>query len=196
MSAASLPQIEIKVASTLEDLMQVVAIRALVYVGEQDCPYAEEFDGNDFAGATHLIARCRGEPVGVIRLRWFATFAKAERLAVRPGRRSGHVARALIEAGAALAARKGYSEILGHIEPSLVPFWRRYGGVRIRSERPEVRFSDRNYVEVIKDVVPPPDALSLNSPAMVLLRPEGAWDEPGVLDASTRRLSAPRMLSA
>jgi predicted GNAT family N-acyltransferase len=185
--------IDIRVATTLSDLMQVVAIRALVYMGEQDCPYAEEFDGNDFAGATHLIARERGEPAGVIRMRWFAGFAKAERLAVRPTRRSGHIARALIEGGSALAARKGYREILGHIEPDLLEFWRRYGHVRVRDARPEVRFSDRRYIEVIKDVVPPANALGLDTDALVLLRPEGAWDEAGVLDHSLNR--APRKAS-
>lgn len=179
--------IKVKVAHTLEELMQVLAIRSLVYVGEQDCPYAEEFDGNDFAGATHLLARIGGEPVGVLRMRWFADFAKAERLAVRPSRRSGHIARSLIEAGAKLAARKGYREILGHIEPELLGFWKRYGIVRERFDRPEVQFSDRRYIEVIKDVEPPSDALSLDTPALVLLRPEGAWDEPGILDLSTRR---------
>ena len=32
-------------------------------------------DGNDLAGATHLIARIGSQPVGVIRLRWFCDFA-------------------------------------------------------------------------------------------------------------------------
>lgn len=179
--------VQVKVANTLDDLMQVIAIRSIVYMGEQDCPYAEEFDGNDFAGATHLLAHSNGEPAGVMRMRWFAGFAKVERVAVRPGRRSGHVARALIELATALAARKGYREILGHIEPGLLDFWKRYGGVRERPERPEVRFSDRRYIEIIKDVVPAENALSLETPAMVLLRPEGAWDEPGVLDRSLHR---------
>lgn len=180
-------EVVVRVARTLEDVLQVVAIRSLVYVGEQDCPYAEEFDGNDFAGATHLIARTGAEPAGVIRMRWFAGFAKAERLAVRPNRRSGAVARALIEAGSALAARKGYNMILGHIEPELLPFWQRYGAVRERHDRPPVVFSDRRYVEVIKNVNPPSDALNLDSPALVLLRPEGEWDAPGVLERSLER---------
>jgi predicted GNAT family N-acyltransferase len=179
--------VQVKVANTLDELMQVIAIRSIVYMGEQDCPYSEEFDGNDFAGATHLLAHANGEPAGVMRMRWFAGFAKVERVAVRPGRRSGHVARAMIELATSLAARKGYREILGHIEPRLLDFWKRYGGVRERPGRPEVRFSDRRYIEIIKDVAPAENALSLETPAMVLLRPEGAWDEPGVLDRSSRR---------
>jgi len=32
-------------ARTTDDLLRVTAIRAMVYMGEQDCPFAEEFDG-------------------------------------------------------------------------------------------------------------------------------------------------------
>ena len=79
----------IVVARTLDDLMQVMSIRSVVYMGEQFCPYEEEFDGNDIAGATHLIARIGSQPVGVVRLRWFCDFAKLERLTVMPHCRGG-----------------------------------------------------------------------------------------------------------
>ena len=81
--------VSVSVAHTLDDLMQVMAIRSVVYMGEQLCPYDEEFDGNDLAGATHLIARIGSQPVGVIRLRWFCDFAKLERLTVMPHCRGG-----------------------------------------------------------------------------------------------------------
>ena len=47
--------------------------------------------------------------------------------------------------------------------------------------------SDHDYVEMIVEGVPPPDALTLDSDPLVLLRPEGAWDEAGVLDTSAAR---------
>ena len=81
--------LHIDVARTLNDLMQVVTVRSLVYMGDQVCPFDEEFDGNDFAGATHLILRKGDEPIGVVRLRWFADFAKLERLAIRREYRGG-----------------------------------------------------------------------------------------------------------
>lgn len=167
-----------------------MAVRALVYVGEQQCPYEEEFDGNDFAGATHLIARAGKEPVGVMRIRWFADFCKVERVAVRPEQRGREAAAALIQAACDLAGRKGYSTILGHIQSRLLPFWTRYGGVRQRFGRPRFMFSDHEYVEVIRHLERRADALTLQTPAMVLLRPEGAWDEPGVLDRSVERATA------
>jgi predicted GNAT family N-acyltransferase len=167
--------------------MKVMAIRSIVYMSEQDCPYDEEFDGNDISGATHLIAWRGPEPVGTIRLRWFANFVKAERLAVRTDFRGGAVAAALIDATAMHAARKGYRRVLGHIQKRLLPFWMRYGKAFIREDRPSFAFSDREYIEVVRELTPDENALTIDTDALVLLRPEGAWDEPGVLDHSAER---------
>lgn len=69
------PEKRIKVARTLNELMQVIALRAAVYMAEQDCPYTEEFDGNDFCGV-HLLGTINDEPAGCIRARFFADFSK------------------------------------------------------------------------------------------------------------------------
>lgn len=194
MSEAGPPvngRIRVSVARTLPEIMEVLAVRTLVYVGEQHCPYEEEFDGNDFAGATHLLARAGNEPVGAMRIRWFAKFCKVERVAVRQEQRGREAAAALIEAACDLAGRKGYATILGHIQARLLPFWTRFGGVRQRAGRPRFTFSDHEYVEVIRHLDRRADALSLQTPAMVLLRPEGDWDAPGVLDRSGERNAAP-----
>jgi predicted GNAT family N-acyltransferase len=37
--------LKVAVVRTVDDLMQVFAVRAQVCVTEQDCPYVEEFDG-------------------------------------------------------------------------------------------------------------------------------------------------------
>jgi predicted GNAT family N-acyltransferase len=179
--------VNVSVARTLDDLMQVMALRSIVYMGEQFCPYAEEFDGNDFAGATHLIARVGSEPVGVIRLRWFAGFAKLERFTVKDGYRGGSVPRALLEAAFELAASKGYRKIMGHTQVRLAPVLMRLGRVKVRKDRPSFTFSDHEYVETEKDLTPPEDAISIDSDPLVLLRPEGAWDRPGILDQSAVR---------
>lgn len=183
----SAPEIKVDVARTIAELMEAFAVRALVYMGEQQCPYEEEYDGNDFAGATHLIARVGKEPVGVMRIRWFAKFCKVERVAVRREHRGGQVAAAMIDAACMLAGRKGYQTILGHIQSRLLPFWMRYGRVRPRAGRARFVFSDHEYVEVIRRIDLPADALTLDTPAYVMLRPEGAWDEAGVLDRSAAR---------
>ena len=179
--------VTVSVARTLDEVMQALAIRSVVYMGEQACPYDEEYDGNDFAGATHLIARVGGEPVGVIRLRWFCDFAKLERFTVRNTCRGGAVPRALLSAAFDLAARKGYRRIMGHTQSRLVPVLMRLGGVRVREGRPTFSFSDHEYVETVKELEPPPNAITIDSDPFTLLRPEGDWDRPGVLDRSRQR---------
>ena len=58
--------VSIRVAASMTDLMQVVAIRAAAFLAEQNCPYAEEFEGNDFC-ALHLIGAVNDEPAACLR---------------------------------------------------------------------------------------------------------------------------------
>src|SRR5229473_7915276 len=100
--------ISIRVAASLSDLMQVVAIRAAVYLSEQCCPYDEEFDSNDFC-AMHLIGMVDKEPAACIRIRFFADFAKLERLAVRHEFRRTLLASELGRAAKEISRLKGYT---------------------------------------------------------------------------------------
>jgi predicted GNAT family N-acyltransferase len=186
LSAQERP-LSVAVARTLNDMAQVMAVRALVYMGEQICPYDEEFDGNDFCGATHLILRRGEEPIGVVRLRWFSEFAKLERLAIRKEYRGGQGLTLLARAAFKLAERKGYRRLMGHAQPRLVAFWSRSFAGRIRPGRQPFSFSDQDYVEMEFDLHPPTDAITIDSEPFVLLRPEGEWDRPGVLDRSVER---------
>ncbi|HTK36557.1 MAG TPA: GNAT family N-acetyltransferase [Caulobacteraceae bacterium] len=181
------PRFETVVARTLEDLMQVMMVRSLVYIGEQQCPYDEEYDGNDFCGATHLILRRNNEPVGTLRIRWFADFAKLERVAVRPEYRGTRATLELVREAFRIAEKKGYRKILGHAQARLLPFWGRYFKGFPRQSRDTFVFSDHDYVEIVAETTPPADALTIDSDPMELLRPEGLWDRPGVLDWSKAR---------
>lgn len=188
MSAARKPggvkAVEISVARTIDDLMQVFAVRAQVYVAEQDCPYVEEFDGNDLAGATHLVARSGAEPVATMRIRWFASFAKFERICVRAKFRGAAAAERLVEFGCRMAARKGYAKVLVHADQRLVGHWARVAQMKPRQGRLAFEFSQLSFVEMERDLPRDPHALSIDSSPLVLVRPEGDWDRPGVLDAS------------
>jgi predicted GNAT family N-acyltransferase len=179
--------LSVVVAHTLDDLMRVMVVRSLVYMGAQACPFDEEFDGNDFAGATHLILLKLGEPVGVVRMRWFAGFAKLERLAIRAEFRGGCGLMMLSRAAFSLAESKGYHRLMGHAQARLVPYWTRYFHGRVRAGRRPFSFSEYDYVEMEFDLHPPEDAITIDSDPMVLLRPEGEWDRPGVLDRSSTR---------
>lgn len=182
-------RLRVRVARTLNDLMEVMTVRSLVYLGEQQCPYDEEYDGNDFAGATHLILSAGDEPVGVVRIRWFSDFAKLERMALRKEFRGGRTIFMLIREAFSLAERKGYRKIMGHAQRRVAPFWIRHFHGRIREQRGTFQFSDHDYVEVEADLHPPADALHVDSDPMVLIRPEGEWDRIGVLERSVARQS-------
>ncbi|MBI2254953.1 MAG: hypothetical protein HYU58_10075 [Proteobacteria bacterium] len=122
-------QIDVSVIKDMGALMQAMAIRSAVFIGEFGCGHDEEFDGNDFS-ATHIIAKVGGEPAGTMRLRYFADFVIPERLAVLPAFRKGRygergVAYALATYGFRLARMKGYRRFIGYSVLGLEQFWDR-----------------------------------------------------------------------
>ena len=175
---------EVKIARGLDDLLMAYTIRASVYMAEQDCPFAEEFDGNDQC-ATHFIGFIRGEPAGCLRARFFGDFAKLERLAVRKNFRRSTLAFDLVRTGIAFAQRKGFTRIYGHSREGLDSFWARFGAKPLRDE--EFVFSDFRYREMLLELEPSADAITLNSGPLTILRPEGDWDRLGILECSGAR---------
>ena len=179
---------EVRIARGLDDLLMVYTIRASVYMAEQDCPFVEEFDGNDHC-ATHFIGFIRGEPAGCLRARFFNDFVKLERLAVRKSFRRSTLAFDLVRAGIDFARRKGFVRIYGHSREGLDSFWARFGAKPL-PDREKFAFSDYRYTEMVIDLEPIDHPISLKSEPMVILRPEGDWDRPGVLELSS--VGAPR----
>lgn len=177
--------LRVEIARDLNDYMKVVVIRGAVFLAEQDCPYDEEFDQNDLC-ASHLIAYLRGEPVATLRIRWFANFAKIERVCVMKHVRGGALVRLMIETAVELIGRKGYVHVLGYIQKRLVPFWRQLGFAP-RDEREGFRFSDYEYVECSRQLEPRRDCITMDADPYVVMRPEGAWDHENVLDRSAMR---------
>jgi predicted GNAT family N-acyltransferase len=171
---------DIKIARTFDDLLIVFAIRAAVYIAEQECPFAEEFDGNDHC-ATHLIGFINGEPAGCMRARFFHDFVKFERLAVLKKFRKSGLAFELCRGGVDLGRRKGFRRLYAHAREGLEGFYARFGATPMGSDR-KLSFSGFNYTEML-EMEPSQDAITLDSGGYVILRPEGDWDRPGVLDA-------------
>jgi predicted GNAT family N-acyltransferase len=178
---------EVRVARTMDDLLMVYSIRSAVYIAEQDCPFAEEFDGNDHC-ATHFIAFTDDEPAGCLRARFFADFVKLERLAVRKPFRRSTIAFELVRCGINHARRKGFRRVYGHARQGLEPFWARFGAKPIPG-REEFIFSDYSYTEMLAEYEPLSDEITLSENPMKLLRPEGDWDREGILEFSRARPS-------
>jgi predicted GNAT family N-acyltransferase len=177
--------LRVEVVRDLADFMKVVAIRSSVFLAEQDCPYDEEFDNNDLS-ACHLIAYLHDEPVATLRVRWFAGFAKIERVCVMKQVRGGALVKLKIETAVEMIARKGYVHVIGYIQKRLVPFWKQLGFLP-REGRDGFRFSDYEYVECSRTLAARTDALTIDSDPYVLMRPEGEWDTESVLDRSALR---------
>lgn len=178
------PTIEIRIASSFDDLMKVVAIRALVYCGEQSCPYDEEFDGNDLT-ATHLIGFVDGEPAATIRLRYFGDFAKHERTTVRREFRGTGIGREIIRHSLDFLRRKGFRTVYGHAAADLGDYWRRIGWQACGDA---FRFSGHDFLPMTRDLGPPAQQpFGIDTDPLVLNRPEGQWDQPGILDFSASR---------
>ena len=177
--------LSVEIVRDLADFMKVVAIRSSVFLAEQDCPYEEEFDNNDLS-SLHLIAYLRGEPVATLRIRWFANFAKIERVCVMKHVRGGAVVKLMIETAVDIISRKGYTLVIGYIQKRLAPFWKQLGFLP-REGRADFRFSDYEYVECARVLAVRADAITVDSDPYVVMRPEGEWDRESVLDRSASR---------
>jgi predicted GNAT family N-acyltransferase len=173
------------IARTLDDMMRVMSIRSAVYIAEQSCPYEEEFDGNDFT-ATHLIGYVGTEPAACLRIRYFADFAKVERLAVRREFRKTRISFQISKAAIELCRAKGYRRIYAHAQKRLLNFFDRLGFRPLEGGK-EFVFSDFDYVEIVLDTTPHPEAIALGADPYIMIRPEGRWHVPGILERSVIR---------
>jgi GNAT superfamily N-acetyltransferase len=131
-----------RLAGRMEDTLQAFAVRAACFIGEQDVPYSEEFDGQDF-GATHLLAYLGNEPVGALRVRWFQSFAMPERLAVMQRFRGHEIGRLLLERARDLAESRGCNILYTRVSPDQAAYfekqgWRRLDDGQTAGARPAV----------------------------------------------------------
>ena len=184
-SGAPKRDLRISIVRNMEDMMRVATIRAAVYMAEQNCPYEEEFDGNDFC-STHMLGYVDGEPVGCLRIRFFGGFAKLERVAVRSAFRNTRISFVLIRAAIDHCHRKGFEKIIGHARNELIPLWQRFG-FRVTETSRELVFSDFKYTEMVLAAPLPENSITIRTDPYELIRPEGQWDEPGVLEDSVER---------
>jgi predicted GNAT family N-acyltransferase len=171
---------EVKLVRDLGDYTKIIAIRSATYIAEQFCHFDEEFDGNDLC-ATHWIGFAGSDPAGCIRARFFNSFAKIERLAVRSDYRNSRLAYQLVREAIKHCQRKGYRTLYGHSRLDLVRFWRVFGFRPLANKAP-FDFADVRYVEMVCTLDSCADAITLDADPMVLIRPEGAWDTPGPFD--------------
>ncbi|MBC7907051.1 MAG: GNAT family N-acetyltransferase [Rhodospirillaceae bacterium] len=177
-------QIQVAIASGFDEMVQAIAIRSAVYVGEKGWSFKEEWDGNDFT-CTHLLAKVGGESAGTLRIRYFGDFVKVERLAVLPhfrqkryGRKG--VAFELGDYAIDFCLKKGFRRIYGHALEELVPFWQKIGRGHITPlDGASFSCGDKAVIAMFGELPPDPSAITKDSDPYITVRPEGHLDRPG-----------------
>jgi predicted GNAT family N-acyltransferase len=167
----------VKMVRDFEDMAKIIAIRASACFTDPEHLYAKHFDGNDFS-ATHLIGHIQDEPVATIRIRYFAEFARIERLTVRPTHRKSRIAFRMVQAAFAFCRDKGYRRLSGVAREEMVPFWSLFGGMVTCSKDPIFIYGLPHF-EMHIDFPQLATAITADSDPMLLLRPEGRWHEAG-----------------
>ncbi len=125
-----------RIATTPADRLKCICVRAIVFMHEQECPYAEEIDGLD-DDALHVLGEVETaqgpEPVATARIRFFGDpadgWAKLERIAIREAWRGGGRGHALVEFLVETARSRGYRKLKMHAQSHLVGFYARHGFV-------------------------------------------------------------------
>jgi hypothetical protein len=178
-------QIRCEVVTTYEQMLHAYAIRAICFMEEHGVKARQTFDGNDYQ-ATHMIAYAGDEPVGTLRIRWFKDFAKIERSSFRQAHRDMHVLKVVADFAFDHVARKGYDRVITHAQPKYARLWRMILGFKNAEGKKPVFFAghEEPYVELVKELTPPPNAISELTDATVLFRTEGYWDAPSEFETA------------
>ena len=176
--------IRVEIVTTPEQLLHAYAIRAICFMEEHGVAARQTYDGNDYQ-ATHVIVYAGDEPVGTARIRWFRDFAKMERTSFRQQWRNPRTVKRCAEFIFEHISRKGYDRVITHAKPKYARLWRTLLGFRQAEGKEPLLFAghDEPYVELVKELAPPPNAITQDSDAAVLFRVEGHWDAKSEFEA-------------
>jgi len=111
---------------TIDGLLQVFMVRAIVFMEEQGIAHADEMDGNDLA-AVHVLGEIDGEPVACGRIRYQGDRAFLQRLAVRRAWRGRGVGAKLLQFMLDQCRKDGFSNFELHAQTRATGFYRRHG---------------------------------------------------------------------
>jgi hypothetical protein len=177
--------IRTEVVTTYQQLLHAFAIRAICFMEEHGVKAQQTFDGNDYQ-ATHFIVYAGDEPIGTVRVRWFRDFAKFERASFRPAWRNMHVIRNCANFVFDHVARKGFDKVITHAQPKYARIWRSMLGFKTMEGKGPVQFEghDEPYIELVKQLTIPDNAITERTDAIVLFRTEGFWDAPSDFESA------------
>ncbi|MGO4705572.1 hypothetical protein AB4072_07330 [Microvirga sp. 2MCAF38] len=177
--------IRVEIVTTPEQLLHAYAIRAICFMEEHGVTARQTYDGNDYQ-ATHIIVYAGDEPVGTARVRWFKDFAKMERTSFRKAWRDIRTIKRCAEFIFEHIERKGYDRVVTHAKPKYARLWRTMLGFKNAPGKEPLLFDghDEPYIELVKELTPPSNAISITTEASVLFRVEGFWDARSEFEAA------------
>lgn len=169
--------IRVEIVTTPEQLLHAYAIRAICFMEEHRVAARQTYDGNDYQ-ATHVIVYAGDEPVGTARIRWFRDFAKMERTSFRRQWRDPRTVKRCAEFIFEHISRKGYDRVITHAKPKYARLWRTLLGFKQAEGKKPLLFAghDEPYIELVKELTPPYNAITADTDAAILFRVEGQWD--------------------
>jgi hypothetical protein len=184
-SNASIDGIAIEIATSPERVTHALIVRAICFMeGAASLTAEQALDENDFL-STHVVVYAKKEPIGSARIRWFCDFAKIERTAFRPAYRDPRILKASADFVFDHIARKGYRCAITHAEPKYARLWERLLGFKRVQERAAVTTQGHEpYLQLVKQLEPPPNAITLQTHPEIMFRIEGKWDQPGAFEAT------------
>jgi predicted GNAT family N-acyltransferase len=115
-----------KIVTTLDELIKTFTVRAVVFIGEQHCPYALEIDEHEHS-CIHILGEIDDEPMASARLRFPGAYAKLERIAVRKEWRGCGYGHALVDFMIEQAKVRGFATLKMHAQAHLTEFYVRHG---------------------------------------------------------------------
>ena len=129
--------------------------------------------------ATNRSARCAFDGSRTLPSSSAPSFRKAYR--------NTHILKACAEFAFDHVARKGFDKVITHAQPKYARLWRMILGFKNAEGKKPVYFEghEEPYIELVKDLTPPPNAISDSTDAAVLFRTEGYWDAPSEFEAAT-----------
>ena len=171
--------IRCEIVTTYEQLLHAQAVRSICFLEEHGMQARLIFDGNDWQ-ATHIIVYADNEPVGTVRIRWFKDFVQFERTSFRKAWRNSHVIKSCAEFAFEHVARKGYDRVITHASPLYARLWRMLLGFQPVKGKPPIQLEghEESYIELVKTLTAPDNAITQETDASILFRVEGAWDAP------------------
>jgi predicted GNAT family N-acyltransferase len=143
-------QMDITPVQSDDDWAKARSIREQVFIEEQDCPPAEEWDGHDET-SRHVLGWVDGEAVATARWRTVPhdeeIVAKLERFAVLPKHRDQGYGTALVQYVLEDARRAGFDTFLVHAQSHLQDWYEDLGFTSTGHTFPEAGIP---HVEMVK----------------------------------------------